>query len=74
MQTPRMTSIMYVLMKRHLLILLALCPTAFAGSVRFYVGTYTDKSPSQGIYTGLLNTDSGKISSLELAAKTTSIP
>jgi 6-phosphogluconolactonase len=72
MQTPRMTSIMYVLMKRHLLILLALCPTAFAGSVRFYVGTYTDKSPSQGIYTGLLNTDSGKISSLELAARTPS--
>jgi 6-phosphogluconolactonase len=51
-----------------LLVLLALCPPAFAASVRFYVGTFTEKSPSQGIYTGLLDTDSGEIRALELAA------
>ncbi len=39
-----------------------------AESARFYVGTYTDKSSSQGIYTGVLDTDTGKLGPLELAA------
>ncbi len=42
--------------------------TINAAPIRFYVGTYTDKSPSHGIYTGTLDSESGKLSPLELAA------
>ena len=45
---------------------------AFAKDVRFYLGTYTDNPLSRGIYTGMLDTRTGKISPLELAAKATS--
>jgi len=33
----------------------------------FYIGTLTDKSPSQGIYVGSLNADTGKLGPLRLA-------
>ena len=49
-----------------LLLLAGLC--AEAEPVRFYLGTYTDNSPSKGIYTGVLDTDTGKLGPLELAA------
>ncbi len=41
---------------------------ALAQPVRFYLGTYTEKSSSQGIYTGTLDTSSGQMSPLTLAA------
>lgn len=49
-----------------LLLLTGLCVEA--ESARFYLGTYTDHSSSQGIYTGVLDTDTGKLGPLELAA------
>jgi len=39
-----------------------------AAPLRFYLGTYTDKSPSLGIYTGTLDPDTGRLGPLELAA------
>jgi 6-phosphogluconolactonase len=45
---------------------------AVAAEIRFYLGTYTDNPLSQGIYSGMLDTRTGRISPLELAAKTTS--
>ena len=41
--------------------------SARAQTERFYVGTYTDKSPSQGIYVGTLDVATGKLGPLELA-------
>jgi len=58
----------HAVMKWFSVLLLCLCPAAFAGSIRFYVGTYTNQL-SQGIYTGWLDTDSGQVSSVELAAQ-----
>lgn len=45
---------------------------ATADEVRFYLGTYTDNPLSQGIYTGMLDTESGRLSPLMLAARATS--
>jgi len=55
-------------MKSILALLLLVGLQAGAQTERFYVGTYTDKSPSQGIYTGTLDADTGKLGPLELAA------
>ena len=54
-------------MKFHLCLLFLAAQAVLGDQVRFYVGTYTDKSPSQGVYTGLLNTETGKLGPLELA-------
>jgi 6-phosphogluconolactonase len=61
-------------MKFFILLLVAFCfnAAAVAEDIRFYLGTYTDNPLSQGIYTGTLDTRTGKISPLELAAKATS--
>lgn len=55
-------------MKFYLSFLLLTAQVVLGGQARFYVGTYTDKSPSQGIYTGLLDTETGQLGPLELAA------
>jgi 6-phosphogluconolactonase len=55
-------------MKSILALLLLASFTACAQIERFYVGTYTDKSPSRGIYTGTLDADTGKLGPLELAS------
>lgn len=55
-------------MKFSLAILLMLATVAGAEPVRFYLGTYT-KGASQGIYTAILETRTGEISPLVLAAK-----
>ena len=49
-----------------------LCVAVMADEVRFYLGTYTDKQTSKGIYTGKLDTSTGRISPLELAVETVS--
>ncbi|HTY86550.1 MAG TPA: lactonase family protein [Candidatus Acidoferrum sp.] len=46
--------------------------TAMAQPARFYLGTYTGRSGSQGIYTGTLDPHTGRLSPMELAVKTTS--
>jgi len=53
-----------------LLLALALLPTlpAWAGVETFYVGTYTGATGSQGIYVGTLDTDTGRLGPLRLAA------
>ncbi len=55
-------------MKFILPLLLLAGITVTAAPVRFYVGTYTGKSPSHGIYTGTVDSETGKLSPLELAA------
>jgi 6-phosphogluconolactonase len=55
-------------MKSLLLVLLCASLPAFGEPVRFYVGTYTDKPLSQGIYTAVLDSETGKLGPLELAA------
>ena len=51
------------------LVLLLAAGSAFASPVRFYLGTYTANSLSQGIYTGTLETTNGHLSPLVLAAR-----
>ncbi len=46
--------------------------TAMAQPVRFYLGTYTDRSSSQGIYTGTLDPRTGQLGPIELATKAAS--
>jgi len=41
---------------------------ALADPVRFYLGTYTGRTSSQGIYTGVLDSRTGKLGAIELAA------
>jgi 6-phosphogluconolactonase len=55
-------------MKLSFALLLMLATMAGAEPVRFYLGTYT-KGSSQGIYTAILETRTGEISPLVLAAK-----
>jgi 6-phosphogluconolactonase len=50
-------------------LLLLLAMGASAEPVRFFLGTYTGKPSSQGIYTGTLETRTGQISPLVLAAR-----
>jgi 6-phosphogluconolactonase len=45
--------------------------SAIAAPERFYLGTYTAHSTSQGIYAGALDPDTGKLSPLVLAEKAT---
>jgi 6-phosphogluconolactonase len=54
------------------LLWLLIAGSAPGGPARFYLGTYTDSPLSQGIYTGTLDTRTGQISPLELAARTKS--
>lgn len=42
--------------------------TASASDVRFYLGTYTNTPPSQGIYLGVFDTETGKLGPIRLAA------
>ena len=49
-------------------VLLGVRAGAFNGVATFYIGTYTDKSDSQGIYVGTLDTVTGHLSTLKLAA------
>ncbi len=51
------------------LLLLSFCPFGFADSMTVFLGTYTDGS-SKGIYKCRLDTSSGNLSELELAAET----
>jgi 6-phosphogluconolactonase len=57
-----------VLMKAVLTILFFTATLALAQPVRFFVGTYTENGMSRGIYTGTLDTQTGRLSPLELAA------
>ncbi len=52
---------------RKFLAFLFLMQNIQAGEVRFFVGTYTKKAPDQGIYTGLLDTTTGRIRAIGLA-------
>jgi 6-phosphogluconolactonase len=54
--------------------LLFLAGPAWAGVETFYLGTYTGKSGSQGIYVGTLDTASGKLGPLKIAAAVTKDP
>ncbi len=45
---------------------------ALAGEERFYLGTYTDNPLSQGIYTGTLDPQTGRLGPLRLAARANS--
>jgi 6-phosphogluconolactonase len=56
-------------MKQFLVVCLLIGGSAMADPVRFYLGTYTSKTSSQGIYTGTLETSTGQLSPLELVAK-----
>ncbi len=57
---------------RPFAVLLALTSsTALAAEAPFYVGTYTRPGASKGIYRGVLNVETGKISALQLVAETT---
>ena len=49
--------------------LAALATAAFAADATFYLGTYTKPGQSQGIYVGKLDTATGKLGPLELAAE-----
>jgi 6-phosphogluconolactonase len=53
---------------RCLFCLLLLALPAPAAVATFYVGTYTDDSASEGIYIGTLDTDTGRLGPLRLAA------
>jgi len=55
-------------MKAVLITLLFTATVVLAQPVRFFVGTYTDNGMSRGIYTGTLDTQTGHLSPLELAA------
>lgn len=59
-------------MKLFNLVLSTLIPimTATASDIPFYLGTYTNTPASQGIYRGTLNTETGALSPLTLAAAT----
>jgi 6-phosphogluconolactonase len=59
---------------RSALLLLALALPAQAKIETFYLGTYTAGTGSQGIYVGTLDTDTGKLGPLHLAAAATPDP
>lgn len=52
----------------HLISLLALATPLFAKESRFFLGTYTSASGSQGIYEGSLDSETGKLGPITLAA------
>ena len=51
----------------HLVLLFFLTTPVWAGVETFYIGTYTDTAGSQGIYSGTLDSESGKLGPLKLA-------
>jgi 6-phosphogluconolactonase len=51
-----------------LLVLLTARAVAGVGVATFYIGTYTDHSDSEGIYVGTLDTITGQLTALKLAA------
>jgi 6-phosphogluconolactonase len=59
---------------RFALLLLASLLPAQAKVETFYLGTYTYQTDSQGIYAGTLDTDTGKLGPLRLAAAATPDP
>jgi 6-phosphogluconolactonase len=61
-----------LIMKSILVLTLLAGGTAMADPVRFYLGTYTGRSSSQGIYMGTLDTRTGRLGPIELAAKAAS--
>jgi len=62
------------MISRLALLLLALVLPARAKIETFYLGTYTGGTGSQGIYAGTLDTDTGKLGSIKLAAAATPDP
>jgi 6-phosphogluconolactonase len=60
-----------MLLKRfpRFLLIFLLPLAAPAAQERFYIGTYTGPGKADGIYTGLINTDTGKLGPVTLAAK-----
>src|ERR1700753_2868814 len=55
-------------MNKTLLGLLFITLMSYAAQERFYVGTYTRPGRAEGIYTGTIDTDTGKLGPLTLAA------
>lgn len=53
------------------ILVIASAMSASSESVRFYIGTNTRETGSRGIYSGLLDTDTGALSGIELAAEAT---
>ena len=45
---------------------------AIAGQTRFYIGTYTNKTGSKGIYTATIDSDTGRLGPVTLAAEAVS--
>jgi 6-phosphogluconolactonase len=62
------------MISRPALLLLAFLLPAQAKVETFYIGTYTAGTGSQGIYAGTLDTDTGKLGPLHLAAAATPDP
>jgi 6-phosphogluconolactonase len=62
------------MISRLALLLMALALPARAKIETFYLGTYTAGTGSQGIYAGTLDTDTGKLGPLHLAAAATPDP
>lgn len=55
---------------KHLLLSLLLLPvTAFSAAERFYISTYTGRGQGEGIYTGLIDSDTGSLGPITLFAK-----
>lgn len=51
------------------MLLCSLSTVVLAADATFYLGTYTNTPKSKGIYVGKLDTDTGKLGALELAAE-----
>lgn len=58
-------------MRKIFSIVMPLIVSSFANAADqpFYIGTYTNKPPSEGIYSAVLDTKTGQIKDLKLAAK-----
>ena len=52
-----------------LFFLLCISLTGYSASERFYIGTYTGPGKADGIYTGILDSDSGQLTVMMLATK-----
>jgi 6-phosphogluconolactonase len=53
------------------ILVIASAMSASSETLRFYIGTNTRENGSRGIYTGLLDTNTGALSGIELAAEAT---
>jgi 6-phosphogluconolactonase len=56
-------------MKRLLIFLLFLPFPMWSAQERFYIGAYTGPGKSDGIYTGVIDSDTGRLGTIRLAAK-----